>query len=430
MDPWALLGIEPSDDARAIKRAYAKKLKQTRPDEKPQEFQQLHSAYKRALTIAESPQPLVESPQPVVESPQPVVESPQPVVESPQPVIESAQSGEDNPQPAMETQQPSPQEETAVAEREAPPELSPEQGSAAVETERQKRIDEYRQVLEQVDRALENDRLIGMEETWRFLAECSYLLEEEFNWNLGLGVFERFARFNSEAPVKGRKQKYRPQVTANILAYGDMLFGWSENRGYLYREFGETLCNAVFDAMQGDPQAANPLQGVRGGRKLVEQKPRPVEESLDYYYFGNLLGRAFALLLDVFLVYVVVGLATSVVMIRAMGKSEGDAGFTALFVSILGYLVLAWIAESSRWQATPAKYLLGYRVTDRHFKRVGYLHGLWRIFSFMFTLPLFKIGWFINCFLGGNLLHDRLSRTYVIDYRKSREEYLKGNGGQ
>ncbi|MBB3063387.1 RDD family protein [Microbulbifer rhizosphaerae] len=417
MDPWALLGIEPSDDARAIKRAYAKKLKQTRPDEKPQEFQQLHSAYKRALTIAERPQPMMESPQPVIESPQPVIESPQPIIENPQPVVE-------RPQPAMETQQPSPQEETAVAEREAPPELPPEQDSAAAETERQKRIDEYRQVLEQVDRALESDRLIGMEETWRFLAECSYLLEEEFNWNLGLGVFERFARFNSEAPEKGS------QVAANILVHGDMLFGWSESRGYLYREFGEALCNAVFDVMEGDLQSVDPLQGVRGGRKLVEQKPRPAEESLDYYYFGNLLGRAFALLLDVFLVYVVVGLTTSVVMIKAMGKSEGDASFTALSVSILGYLVLAWIAEGSRWQATPAKYLLGYRVTDRHFKRVGYPHGLWRIFSFMFTLPLFKIGWFINCFLGGNLLHDRLSRTYVIDYRKSREEYLKGNGGQ
>ncbi|MGL6161442.1 RDD family protein [Microbulbifer sp.] len=422
MDPWALLGIEPSDDVRAIKRAYAKKLKQTRPDEKPQEFQQLHSAYKRALTIAESPQPLMESPH------QPV-ESPQPVVESPQPAIESAQSAED-PQSAMETQQPSSQEETAVAERESPPELPPGQDSAAVETERQKRIDECQRVLRQVEELLESSRVISVEENWHFLAECSYLLEEEFNWNLGLGVFERIARFNTEAPWKRGKQEYRSQVTANILIYADMLFGWSENRGYLYREFGETLCNAVFDAMQGDPQSVNPLQGVRGGRKLVEQKPRPAEESLDYYYFGNLLGRAFALLLDVFLAYVVVGLATSVVMIKAMGKSEGDANFTALSVSILGYLVLAWIAESSRWQATPAKYLLGYRVTDRHFKRVGYLHGLWRIFSFMFTLPLFKIGWFINCFLGGNLLHDRLSRSYVIDYRKSREEYLKGSGNR
>lgn len=423
MDPWVLLGIEPSDDTRAIKRAYAKKLKQTRPDEKPQEFQQLHSAYKRALTIAESPQP-------VIESPQPVVASPQPVVENSQPLIETAQSGEDSPQPAMETHQPAPPEETAVAEREPPPELPPEQHSAAVEAERQKRIDEYRRVLQQVDRALENDRRIGMEKTWRFLAECSYLLEEEFNWNLGLGVFECFARFNSEAPEKGCNQKYRPQVTANILAYGDMLFGWSENRDYLYREFGEALCDAVLDSMQGEPQSVDPLQGVRGGRKLIKHKPQPAEESLDYYYFGHLLARAFAFLLDIFLVYVVVGLTTSIIMIKAIGKSEGAANLTALFVSILGYLVLAWIAESSRWQATPAKHLLGYRVTDRHFKRVGYLHGLWRIFSFILTLPLFKVGWFINCFLGGNLLHDRLSRTYVIDYRKSREEYLKGNGGQ
>ena len=53
MPPWDSLQIEPTADARAIKRAYAKQLKQTRPDETPQGFQQLHQAYKQALAWAE-----------------------------------------------------------------------------------------------------------------------------------------------------------------------------------------------------------------------------------------------------------------------------------------------------------------------------------------------------------------------------------------
>lgn len=48
---WALniLGVGQSADERAIKRAYAKLLKQARPDENPTEFQRLHEAYQAAL---------------------------------------------------------------------------------------------------------------------------------------------------------------------------------------------------------------------------------------------------------------------------------------------------------------------------------------------------------------------------------------------
>lgn len=48
---WGLqwLGLEPDADERAIKRAYATRLRSTRPDEDPTGFQQLHEAYQAAL---------------------------------------------------------------------------------------------------------------------------------------------------------------------------------------------------------------------------------------------------------------------------------------------------------------------------------------------------------------------------------------------
>ena len=52
VDCWAELGIEPTDHVRSVKRAYAKRLKSTRPDDDLAGFQRLREAYERALEEA------------------------------------------------------------------------------------------------------------------------------------------------------------------------------------------------------------------------------------------------------------------------------------------------------------------------------------------------------------------------------------------
>ena len=52
MNCWEILEIGATSDEREIRRAYAKKLKTTRPDENPQGYQQLREAFDEALTIA------------------------------------------------------------------------------------------------------------------------------------------------------------------------------------------------------------------------------------------------------------------------------------------------------------------------------------------------------------------------------------------
>ena len=49
MSPFARLGLPANADERAIKRAYAQQLRQTRPEDDPAGFQQLHAAYQAAL---------------------------------------------------------------------------------------------------------------------------------------------------------------------------------------------------------------------------------------------------------------------------------------------------------------------------------------------------------------------------------------------
>ena len=49
MNCWDVLGIEPTQDKKEIKKAYARILKQYHPEENPEEFKQIQEAYQQCL---------------------------------------------------------------------------------------------------------------------------------------------------------------------------------------------------------------------------------------------------------------------------------------------------------------------------------------------------------------------------------------------
>ena len=52
---WTILGIEPIKDKKAITAAYRKRLLETNPEDKPEEFKALRAAYEEALRLADQP---------------------------------------------------------------------------------------------------------------------------------------------------------------------------------------------------------------------------------------------------------------------------------------------------------------------------------------------------------------------------------------
>lgn len=49
MNPWEVLGVPPTDDRKAIRRAYAEAVKRHRPDRDPEGYQKVRAAYDRVM---------------------------------------------------------------------------------------------------------------------------------------------------------------------------------------------------------------------------------------------------------------------------------------------------------------------------------------------------------------------------------------------
>lgn len=82
MTIWDILGIEPTTDEREIRRAYARELKQRRPDQDPQGFQELREAFDQAKRYASAESPQLKEPAIEYEEPEliPLTEDTEPLI--------------------------------------------------------------------------------------------------------------------------------------------------------------------------------------------------------------------------------------------------------------------------------------------------------------------------------------------------------------
>lgn len=401
MNPWSILDMAPTHDSREIKRAYARLLKQNRPDDNPDGFQRLHEAYKRALSLAEA-----ES-APVATAP---LQHRDPVALSPE--QQAGWTVTLTPAPVAETQ----------AQVEEPPAPSDEAISEA----------HMAALLERCRKLISQHHGARQPQFWTFLSREPLLLDTRLHQQFGNALFAILVEHQHKAPWNTAGLT---PVEPEILGYLNSLFFWDTRKDELSVGKPEAVCNDLFHAIE-DFQDHRSLQAVRGGKKLIRvnhEKKR--DETPDEYLFASPLVRAVATLFELFLLSLAMQVLGNLSLFAERFEEQARTDIRlALLLPV--YLLLAALCQLSPLQATPLQRVLGFRLLTRDLKRVTLKPVLLRSLV-LSTVPILiyletfysDAGLILvmllgaNALMDGNLIQDRLSGTRLIHYRLSLKRY-------
>ncbi|ACE85062.1 RDD family protein [Cellvibrio japonicus] len=418
MNIWEILELEPTSDSRDIKRAYARKLKTTRPDEQPEAFQALHHAYKTALDYAAYQHYQAQQEQPPVTDESPAENT----VQASAHVASAEQSspagtGSDN----IGTQ---PQPEVPLAEPESsalPPSAGLSSAEGQAETPGEPSLAEEPNPYQ-----IEGERLVAlaqallnttselhMPESWEFLMRSPFILDDQFNWRLGLGILQVIQEHN-----KRNHNKPLILIGSRVLTYLDSIFNWKLNQHHIYRFFEEEeYAPLLAQISETEPleQSRQAVEGVRGASSIKMAKPVLQPETL---YYASPMKRLAALVIDLVGMFFISSLLLSDLARQTGSDNVNNA--VLIIPLVLGFFYF-WACECSSTQATLGKLIMGLVVTNKHFERMTPFQGFCRSLVFSITALFTYIALIINAMMGDKLIHDRMTKTYVIDMRRSRQ---------
>lgn len=138
---------------------------------------------------------------------------------------------------------------------------------------------------------------------------------------------------------------------------------------------------------------------------------------MQYASFWKRLG---AMLIDGIGLLIVVGIPLWILnmvlggLMGNMGKALG--GLIDLVVRTVVYWLYFAYMESSEYQATLGKKLLGLQVTDLEGNRISFARATGRYFAKILSAIIFLVGYFMAAFTERKQgLHDILAKTLVLD---------------
>lgn len=386
--------MNASLDPRAIKAAYARKLKRVRPDADPQGFQVLYQAYQQALELARDAPPRDDG-------------------------DDAALAGQQAPAPVDAADRDSRHAPATLAAAAATPEAS------AVAAE-DPRVTELAALLDQVEQVLACTARQDPA-AWTFVASHPRILHPDFHLPLSLLLWDRLCRWYDGEEYAASDGS---TVDVAVIRYLDSLFGWSERQDELRgrnasRGTEEILARLGDDDPDPDARA---LGSLRGAAEVLRRTATP-EQPLSEFYYGSGPRRFLALLIDLLflglIVYGLLALLSVTTPLRGLLGADMLAGTT-----LAAYLFTTALLEPSQQQGSLGKQLLGLKVMRADFIPLSRWRSLGR--ALVFAVVYGSVAWlepklllilmFINHWLHGRMIHDRLSGSVVVDWRRSLRE--------
>lgn len=422
---WQILELTAEADQKAIKLAYAKKLKKTRPDEDPEGFKALHEAYKQALawyankevdneytddweedqpapsitssldsTIPESTSKLTElslsfsAHQTGEQTPQTLhiaQLTPQPILE-PEPIQLQATILQAPKLPDESHSSTTLQTDTLASSELAKPVSSVIDDYPEAE---QQCAADWQVFQKQFSINLHTETARKDPQAWHFLERLPSFMDLEFRERLSNELFG----FISEANLKAIEQK-NLFIKSPVLQYLNQLFAWDQQWRYFTERFGEQQADAILAHTE-----------IPTTHKQASTRVQP--EELHYY------SRLLAFVIDLALVSAVaVGLSFVLEKPQNLNNVESK-----VFLWALIWFIIYPLVEASTLQASLGKKLMKLKVVNKHGQNLSIIHSYIRHLVTNACLLGFKIVIWINMLLAykrNMLLQDWLTQSYVI----------------
>lgn len=266
---WDVLEMAPTTDLKAIKRAYARQLKLTRPDEKRKEFMELNDAYKMALDYAERYALKNFSSK-----------------EKNDKRFESAEIELDSPYDLEVF--PSNQEEDTFS-------YGVNNEFASNKFPYTSQVDEMALILKEVEDVLKDGIKRQKKESWFFLEEITTKCDFYFQWQLGQSVMILLYKHHQAAL---KEDKIVKLVRAPILLYLDEVFHWTHDEEQLRECIGDKVCDSILSTVYNYMLRKNinvengTVRKLRGG-SIIYDNEIAKKEKKDFLMDFKMQSRSF-----------------------------------------------------------------------------------------------------------------------------------------